>query len=295
MLRVSLYWMSSIRLVDLMTRPDEERKAMTLKQFASKFTYFFLPVSANPNPRPLRQHLLHLAYHAGLFVGKIVASDFLRTWFLRASLLSGGGQEARHNYWLTVQMSSLFALFVLATSASNELQILVTSAVTRDRYEVLAFNDWPLLATSFRELWGVRYNRLVNSLLRESVFTPLQRELHVSKEVAALAVFAVSGALHAHVAHVCFGGGIRDAIYAFSFFAIHGLFCVAEARMARGKKQERNPLLGALITQVGVALTAPLYLGLFVYASPAWVLNNPSDFRSPIEVPVPRWLYCPKP
>src|SRR4051812_18423181 len=52
MLRTSLYWMTSIRLIDLMMRPDDERKSMRFTDYVKKFTYFLLPVSANPNPRP---------------------------------------------------------------------------------------------------------------------------------------------------------------------------------------------------------------------------------------------------
>lgn len=50
-LRASICWMTSIRLVDVMTRPDPERKNMTFTEFAGKFAWFFLPISKNPSPR----------------------------------------------------------------------------------------------------------------------------------------------------------------------------------------------------------------------------------------------------
>jgi hypothetical protein len=59
-----------------------------------------------------------------------------------------------------------------------------------------------LPAASPREFWGGRYNLLVGGLLHEAVFTPLRKQAGFSATTAALAVFAVSGALHAHVAVV---------------------------------------------------------------------------------------------
>jgi hypothetical protein len=288
-LRVSLYWMSSIRLVDLMTRPNAERSSLTMPQFVGKFAWFLFPVSPNPTPRPFREHLQYLGYHTAMLAGKLAIGPFLRTWLLRSIFLVGGGEVARRHYLLAVQLSSLWAMVVFTGTIMNEMAIILTSAVTMDRYNVLPFNNWPLLATSFREFWSKRYNLLVSSLLKESVFQPLQRE-GLSREWAALAVFAVSGALHIHVAQISFGFG---ALSSFIFFALHGVFCWAETRAP--PQYRKNKLLSGVVTQVGLALTAPLYLGLFVYSMPNWLLNNPPEIPSPIVLPVPAWLYCPKP
>lgn len=288
MMRCAFLWMSSIRLVDLMTRPDEERKNLTLLQYAGKFAYFALPISPNPNPRPMKQMLQFQAYHLALALSKVASAHFLRSWLLRCVLLAGGGQVIRQHYLLTVQFTAILTVITFLSTAMNDLQIVFVSAITGDAYRVLEFSRWPILARSFREFWGVRYNRLVSALLKDSVFRPL-KELGLSNTLAALATFGVSAALHTHVAHVCLREG---ELSSFLFFTIHGLLCALETHL--GRAITNSPLWG-VFTQATFWLTSPLYMGLFVYALPAWLLNNPPELPAPFEIPVPAGMYCPKP
>jgi Membrane bound O-acyl transferase family len=156
------------------------------------------------------------------------------------------------------------------------------SLVTGDRYEIIPFNDWAVLSNSPRVFWGQRYNKLVNTILKESVFQPLA-ELGVSSQVAAITSFAVSGLLHLHVAHAVFTQGTATA---FAFFVIHGVACVVDVKL---KWKSWPKPIGWAANMGLMAITLPLYLGLFVRASPAWLVNNPLSVTVPphLKLPVP--------
>ncbi len=55
----------------------------------------------------------------------------------------------------------------------------------------------PLAATSLRDFWGRRWNRIMSGMMRDLLFTPLARRVGVV--AAALAVFLYSGVVHEFV------------------------------------------------------------------------------------------------
>jgi hypothetical protein len=85
-------------------------------------------------------------YHAGLCLGKLVASNWVHRWLTYGLLQVGGGEVVRQSYGLTLQYSALFGLLVLLATPTNDLQIALVSLLTKDRYQIQAFNDWPVLA-----------------------------------------------------------------------------------------------------------------------------------------------------
>jgi len=180
-------------------------------------------------------------------------------------------------------------VFFLAMSSStffNDIQMAVVSLLSGDRYRLLAFNDWAWISSTPRELWGKRYNLLVNSLLRESVFTPLRTQAKLSASQAALGSFIVSGLLHLHVAKVGFNGD--HLISSFSFFLIQGMACTFQDTL--GWNQLPRPI-SILATNALILLSYPLYPGLFLYQFPSWFRNNPAQHVPPFHLPIPD--YCP--
>ncbi|CAF1606852.1 unnamed protein product [Didymodactylos carnosus] len=282
----SIYWMVSIRLIHLMLLPHSQRHALTLKYFLYKFVWFVLPVSRNTKAqRSPFELFLHVTYHLLLAVGKLFVTDVIYYWLLQCLERIGGGDALKENYFLTIQYIAIFYVSVCCGTFLNDAQIALISLITLDKYEVLPFNDWPVLSLTPREFWGKRYNKLVSHLLRESVFEPLRNQFHLSSSYAALGAFIVSGMLHLHVAKVGFNGNMFAALL---FFVLQGVACTLEVRFDMKKLPK---IVSMFLTQTVLLVTSPLYLGLFIYASPTFLQNNPPDFRLPFQIPVPD--YCP--
>src|SRR5262249_27554664 len=80
----------------------------------------------------------------------------------------------------------------------------------------------PAAATSLRDFWGRRWNRIMSGMLRDLLFTPLAR--HVGVVAATVAVFVYSGVLHEFVSVLARGGYGRPTLY----FLIQGAGFLAE-------------------------------------------------------------------
>jgi len=286
-LKCSLYWMCSIRLVNLMTLPDRERKEMTLTNFLSKFAWFVVPVKKRETPpRPPLDIALQVASDLGIALTKIVFVSWLRNVLVALLEANGGGKAVMGNYLRAIPFTALYCGLVASGTYENDIQRALTTLVTQDRYEMLAFNDCVILSSTLREFWGKRYNRLVSTLLRESVFQPLRNQAGWNATAASIASFTVSGVLHMHVAMVGFGGGALPALL---FFLLHGAGCALETKLQLHKLPRP---VGMLLTQAFFFATAPLYVGLFVTASPEWIRNQPLTLmgvplKLPFELPVP--------
>jgi hypothetical protein len=175
--------------------------------------------------------------------------------------------------------AALYACFGASVLLSSWPMDFLNSAIvtlSRGRYQLLTLNDFPLFSTSLSDFWSHRYNRLMRVVYHDSVLDPL-RSAGVGADAAALAVFAVSGALHAYVAQLTFGHG---ALSAFSFFIAHGCAVTADRAMARHAPKVWHGALRAAFAPLALIVTAPLYGGLFVDAMPRMLLNSP-----PLRVP----------
>jgi alginate O-acetyltransferase complex protein AlgI len=84
-----------------------------------------------------------------------------------------------------------------------------------------AFHN-PLAATSVRDFWGRRWNRLMSGMLRELLFRPLARRAGVV--AAAAAVFLYSGVVHEFVSLLAGRGYGGPTLY----FVLQGLAFLAE-------------------------------------------------------------------
>ncbi|CAF1412834.1 unnamed protein product [Adineta steineri] len=245
---VSLYWMISIRLVDLIVFSPE--KPLSLLSYIGKFLWFLFPiVKCNYN-----YPIIFDVISAGI---KLLLAHWVYRWFLIC--------EPSDSY---AQMG-MFYLFICTGTYVTDLQIALVRLITRDKYTILSFNDFPFKSRSIREFWGRRYNQLVSSLLKESVFEPTRRLFSFSSAVAALTSFAVSGLLHAHVAVACFGAS--SPLPAFTFFLLQGAACCAESFFSIKLPKP----IGIVVTHMFLLVTAPLYVGLFTRAGSTYFPLNP--------------------
>jgi hypothetical protein len=89
--------------------------------------------------------------------------------------------------------------------------------------------DRPLMSSSLREFWAVRWDRAVQMMLKDSVYSPLRRYCGCSSSVAVFGTFMASGALH------CYGimcGGCFDlklCASIFAFFSVQPLLLYLES------------------------------------------------------------------
>ena len=92
--------------------------------------------------------------------------------------------------------------------------------------EVPAVQNAPLVSRTLVEFWSVRWNRTVRSWLRRHVFMPVARRAGVAAGV--LATFVASAVLHFWIALT--NAGLLGALSMASFFVVHGVLVLIEAR-----------------------------------------------------------------
>jgi hypothetical protein len=113
----------------------------------------------------------------------------------------------------------------------------------------------PAAATSLRDFWGRRWNRIMSGMLRDLLFTPLAR--HVGVVAATVAVFVYSGVLHEFVSVLARGGYGRPTLY----FLIQGAGFLVEGTHFGRRFLVGSPLRGrcwtALVVVGPVALVVP--------------------------------------
>jgi D-alanyl-lipoteichoic acid acyltransferase DltB (MBOAT superfamily) len=92
---------------------------------------------------------------------------------------------------------------------------------------VPVLHDVPIRSRTIAEFWSQRWNRVVSTWLRSTLFMPLARRRQPL--LGLCAAFAVSVALHAYVAWAAVGGG--PALWASIFFAAQVPLIVVERRI----------------------------------------------------------------
>ena len=264
---VSLYWMISIRLIHLIVfSPDEED---SFSAYAYKLLWFFFPLV----PCQSEYSIIFYVISAGI---KMLLNHWIFQW-LRIC-------EPNDSYGRI----GMFYIYVCTGNFVSDLLIAVVRLVTRDKYSLLDFNNYPFLSKSVREFWGRRYNLLVGTLLKESIFDPIRRLPYSSAKIGALASFIVSGLLHAHVASAAFGA---SPFLPFMFFLLHGIACCVEVMCPFTPPK----FAGILLTQAFLLITGPFYIGLFTRAGSEFYETNKPPLLNSTWVPnLPVPNFCPK-
>ena len=92
-------------------------------------------------------------------------------------------------------LHSMVSLYWIYTFASGCLEV-GAAIVILQGYKAASVFDNPLVESrSYRECWGTRWNKPVQTLLKRTVYIPA-RKVGQSAKVASLLVFAASGAMH---------------------------------------------------------------------------------------------------
>ncbi|XAR65729.1 Long-chain-alcohol O-fatty-acyltransferase [Bertholletia excelsa] len=163
-------------------------------------------------------------------------------------------------------------LYCLHIYISLELFLVLVAALARAmaRLELEPqFND-PYLATSLQDFWGRRWNLMVTSILRPTIYDPTRAMSapliggRWAPIPAVFMTFLVSGVMHELIFY--YAGRLRPTWEVTCFFLLHGLCLVAEIgvkRMAKGR------------FRLPAAVSGPLVMA-FVMATALWLFLPPA-------------------
>lgn len=268
---IAIYWMISIRLIHLtVLSPDEY---LTLSSFVLKCLWIIFPVVSFQSTEKQRSIPFYLAN--GIL--KVVLNCWLHRWLLVC--------KPNDSY----QRVFVYFLGILTFSYIIDIQIVVIRLLTRDAYTFQPLNNFPFLSQSLREFWGRRYNRIIGTILNESIFQPLSSYIS-SRSFVALLTFTVSGLFHVHIAITVFDD-ISSIIPTFACFFINGIACCIEKSLTI----KLPPLCGWIITHGVLIVTAPMCLGTFTRDNSVFFgIDAFSAYVDPLILNLPLPNSCPK-
>jgi hypothetical protein len=186
MLLVTYCWLATTRLIHFIILSPNQ--CSEFGSFVLKILWMIFPiVPCTSNYR--EQWPIHYDFiSAGI---KLIVNHWMYRWLLTCK---GSDSYAR---------LLMLYYFVLAYTFMSDAQSAIVRIVTRDKYMLKSLTNFPFLSQSLREFWGRRYNQLIGTILRESIFQPVVQHIS-SKTAASLIAFLVSGLLHVHLALVTF-------------------------------------------------------------------------------------------
>ena len=272
MLLVTFCWLASIRLVHLTVLSPSH--SMSLYSFFLKLLWMCLPI-VPCTPRQQQQWpILYDLISAGV---KVVINHWMYRW-----LLTCDGSDSYSRLLM-------FCVLVLSYTFLSDFQSVIIRMVTRDKYRLKSLTNFPFLAQSLREFWGRRYNQLIGTIFRESIFQPLLQHSSSKTTVSSL-VFIVSGLLHVHLAAVAFSDS-RATMSNMAFFLLHGIAYNIEAHTPF----KLPTPVAWLFTQVFLLATAALQIGPFTKLGPPFYAVNAPPFFDRQWIPtLPVPNFCPR-
>lgn len=251
MLLITYCWLASIRLTHLIILSPNQ--CTTLRSFFLKLLWMAFPIVPCTNEYAKEWPILYDFLLAGI---KLLINHWMYRWLLDCP---GSDSYAR---------LMMFYTYVLAYTFLSDFQCGIVRIVTRDKYMLKSLTNFPLLSRSLREFWGRRYNQLIGTILRESVFQPVLQYVSYPS-IAALIAFFVSGIMHIHLAYITFED-LRDTFSTMTFFLLNGLACTIEANLPFRLPE----VVSWSFTMIFLFLTTPLQNGSFTKLGPSYYAAN---------------------
>jgi hypothetical protein len=155
--------------------------------------------------------------------------------------------------------AQVLSLFLLLSTAADATTLLLNLLARKPIDDVW---HYPFLATSPRDFWSRRWNRLCRGHFHRVVFTPILRHTG-SHSLAAMSVFVLSGLLHDYLNLVAFH---QASLANTLFFTVHGVACSAQVYLEKrypGLRSWPKPAAWAL-NSVFFLATAPIFFWPYV-------------------------------
>jgi hypothetical protein len=129
--------------------------------------------------------------------------------------------------------------------------------------------DRPYLSSTFAEFWGKRWNLVISSLLKETIYIPVLKTLH-SRSIAVFASFLTSSIMHELM---FFYLTDQTPLLWFKFFFINGCFSILEAYIL-----QKTNLKGSVIWRI-IVIICLLYSSREMFFSPFHDAGSSSRIR----------------
>ncbi|CAF1127755.1 unnamed protein product [Rotaria sordida] len=238
-LTVVMFWLMSIRLISLTS--FSTKTLLTFQTFLLKTLWMCFPILL----RKTAQNQWPIIFSIILIIIKLLINHWTYRWFMKCEM------------GFSYQRTFLFCLALITISYVLEIGMIFGRILTLDKYTLESFTNFPIFSSPLREFWGRRYNRIMHTIFKESIFEPIRLEFS-SSTIGALTTFIINGLLHAHICLVIFGG--KSLFPTFIFFLLHGIAYSIETKM----KIQLPKLVGCIITHLFLLITSPLVVKPFI-------------------------------
>jgi hypothetical protein len=247
--------------------------SLTFQSFLFKILWTFFPIL----PKELGTNQWPIIFHLILIVIKLLINHWVYQWSIRCET------------HVSCEWIIMFFVSMMTISYMLDTQMVLVRILTRNKYTLESYTNSPIFSLSLREFWGRRYNQIVNTVLKESVFQPIRLESS-SSTIGGLTTFIISGLLHVHIVFVVFND-LSSLFLTFIFFLLHGIACCFEANM----KIQLPEHVGWLITHGFLLFTAPLVLKPFIKEGSTFLLIHPPPLLNVEWIPkLPVPNFCPQ-
>ncbi|CAF0977235.1 unnamed protein product [Rotaria sordida] len=268
LLTIVICWLMSIRLIALTS--FSTRTPLTFQSFLLKTLWMCFPIL----PKKTAQNQWPIIYSIILIIIKLLINHWIYRWFLKCEM------------GVSYQRIFIFYLSLMTISYVIEIEMIFVRILTLDKYTLESFTNFPIFSTSLREFWGRRYNRIMHTIFKESIFEPIRLEFS-SSTIGALTTFIINGLLHVHIVLGSFDD--KSSLFpTFMFFLLHGIACSIETKM----KIQLPKYVGWIITFIFLLITSPLVVKPFL--DKRFIMLNPPLFFDVEWIPkLPPPNFCP--
>ncbi|CAF4243259.1 unnamed protein product, partial [Rotaria sordida] len=120
-------------------------KCLTFHLFLLKTLWILFPLL----PSKSKRDEWTIKYYFLLILLKLIINHWMYRWTMNC--------ETRISY----ERIFMFYITIMTISYVLDIQIVLVRILTRDKYTVESFTNFPWFSLSLREIWDQRYNRIV--------------------------------------------------------------------------------------------------------------------------------------
>jgi len=244
-------WLISIRLVDFVGFRIHSK--LTLRTYLAKILWIIFPILKTNSARSQWS----IVFDFLLIIMKILVNHWIYRWCLNCPSKVNGSTT----FLVLMSMNTITYLM--------DIQMLVVRILTRNKYTIQSFTNFPILSLSLGEFWGRRSNQLIHFIFKQSIYQPIRHEFH-SATLARFITFIISGFMHFHIAFLLFND--RSILFStFFFFFLHGFVCSIESNV----NLQYSEHVRWFLTQIFLLSTTPLLLKPFIIYDWKFLRFNP--------------------